>query len=234
MAGEFAAICEDFVIELQAIKTVIDAFSNPTAGAPRARVAAVNSATLLLAATLEEFVREMARAYARAVVAERGALNRLPRLMLSTAWKRSLDGLLKLDPEDAEFSRDASDRFSIVQKFFAGDLAQDIYGDLIHNENNMRPKQINELFKLSDLKNICLLVCDKDVLLGVLEETEQVRANGVLVARLEEFFRRRNQVAHSIGVMRSSSPDEVGRDIVLFSSFASALCATLEAAASRP
>jgi hypothetical protein len=229
MASAFAAIQEDFDEELRAIRAVIEAFSDPAKGNPRSRVAAANAATLLLAATFEEFVREMARAYARAVVDACDSVEKLPAKLAATAWKRTMEALarLKLDAKDG-ISSEALARFNVAYEFCKGDLSKDVYQDLIHNENNMRPSELNSLFKLSGLRDVCAKVSDKGHLLIVLQEAEARVAHGVLLERLEAFFERRNAIAHSLNIMRSSGPDLILRDMDMLSAFGRALSDTLE------
>ncbi|MFE0759131.1 MAE_28990/MAE_18760 family HEPN-like nuclease [Inquilinus sp. NPDC058860] len=241
MSSEFSIILEEFDEELEAIRAVILAFSDPKAGTPKTRVASVNSATLLLAATFEEFVREMARTYARSVVRSSKRFEEIPKKIASTAWKRSMEYLARLhidigdksSSHEALFS-DALARFNAIYEFCRGDLTQDVYKDLIHNEHNMRPNEINGLFKVSDLTNICRAVCDKKPLLDTFSETQPEKTHGQLLSGLEDFFERRNQIAHSIAIMRSSGPDLVLKDINLLSQFGKALCETLETVVPRP
>ena len=224
MTSVFDPIREDFEHELNAIRSVVSAFSNPADGNPRTRVAAANSATLLLAATFEEFVREMARAYARAVVNSCGSNSKLPALLIARAWQRTLDSLARMKIDGKEgIPTDALSRFTVVYDFCRGDLSQDIYRDLIHNENNMRPSEINSMFKVSGLNNACKIVCGCDTMAEYLGEKDVDAANGILVSRLEAFFERRNQVAHSISTMTSSSAQLIFQDIELLDVFSHAL-----------
>ena len=240
MSSEFSVIREEFDEELEAIKAIIAAFSDSKIGSPKTRVAAVNSATLLLAATFEEFIREMARTYARAVVIGSNTFDQIPARIASTAWKRSMEALsrLRLDSKEKVGSReiaftDAQSRFNVIYQFCQGDITQDIYSDLIHNENNMRPTEINGLFRVSDLKDVCRVICDKQILLDAFAETEPSKAHGQLVESLDAFFERRNQIAHSIAIMRSTGPDLIQKDIDILSRFGRALCETLEAVAPK-
>jgi hypothetical protein len=235
MATQFTVILEDFEEELQAIKILVQASADPALGRPRTRVAGANAAVLLLAATFEEFVRQMARAFARAVVEACEVYDQLPPKLAAVAWKRTLEGMarIRLDPQAKNFSReglfsDALTRFTVVYEFCKGDLTQDIYNDLIHNENNMRPQEINSLFKLSGLSNVCLLASAFPYIMEFVSETEPGKANGRLVEHLEDFFERRNQVAHSINAMRSSGPEQINGDIELLTAFGRALAETLE------
>ena len=239
MSSDFAAIREEFDEEVDAIKAIINTFSDPTGGGPKTRVAAVNAVTLLLSATFEEFVREMARAYARAVVNASATFDRLPKTLVTAAWRRSMEGLsrLRVSSRDNDSGRDdilsdAASKFAALLSFYRGDLTQEIYRDLIHNENNMRPDQINNMFKISDCRNICLKICDRASLLDYFEESDPGKAHDLLRDRLDAFIERRNQIAHSIALMRSSSPDLILQDIDMLGSFGRALCETLELATS--
>src|SRR3546814_106825 len=167
------------------IRSLVNAFNDPHKSAPKARIVAANSATLLLAATFEEFVREMARAFARAVVTASDSFERLPPKLAATAWRRTMETLarLRIDTRSKVFSAesvfsDALTRFNVVYGFCKGDLSQDIYNELIYNENNMRPGEINSLFKVSDLVDVCSKLADQRPLLENLGEVAAGQAHG--------------------------------------------------------
>lgn len=229
MASTFAAIREEFDDELRAIRVIIDTFSDPTKGDPKARVAAANATTLLLAASFEEYVRESARAHARSVVETCSSASKLPPKLAVTAWKRTMDALARMsfDSKDG-ISPEALARFNVAYEFCKGDLSKDVYKDLIHNENNMRPNELNGLFKLSGLQNVCAKVCDRPHLTDFFGGAESNITHGLLIKGLEDFFERRNTIAHSLNIMRSSSPDLLLRDIGMLSAFGRALSETLE------
>ena len=107
-------------------------------------------------------------------------------------------------------------------------MSSDIYRELIHNENNMRPKEINGLFKLSGLDNVCRRICDIQTMNDFFDETDAERTNGRLVSAVEAFFERRNQTAHSINTMRSSGPEDILRDIELLRVFGRSLVEVLD------
>lgn len=240
MASTYQIVAEDFFDELNALRLLVTN-SNSSENGPRVRIAAANSATLLLAATFEEFVREMAREFARAVVASTPSFERLPSKMASTAWKRTMDGLSKIRFENDQapvgqegIFRAAHSRFSVIYEFCKGDLSQDIYRDLIHNENNMRPVELNGLFKLSGLGDICKKISDKVSILDVFGEVEPDKAHGKLISNLEGFFERRNAIAHALNPGQSSGSNQIMNDIDLFESFATALFQTLDIFAPAP
>ncbi len=240
MATTFEVICEEFCEDLEAIKSLVVTFNDPNQS-NKARIAAANSATLLLAATFEEFIREMAREYARVVVSTAGSFDRLPSKLAATAWSRTMNGLAKvrLDGDQASSSPQtifaAQARFTVVYEFCKGDLTQDIYRDLIHNENNMRPNELNSLFKVSGLSDVCKKLSDKQPILDVIGETEPVKIHWKLISTLEDFFERRNAIAHALNTGQSSGPNQILNDIGLLEAFGKALCITLpESAPTEP
>lgn len=241
MASVFSAIFEEFEQELEAIGILITNPSETKSTSAKARVAGANAAVLLLAATFEEFVRELAREYAKAVVAGTTSYDKLPSKLAATAWKRAMEGLarIQLNPKKEVFSKesvfsDAQTRFSVAFEFCRGDLKQDIYQDLIHNDNNMRPQELNSMFKVSGLGNACLLASDADDLKAFFGVDDAGLAHGKLVDALEDFFSRRNQTAHSVRAMRSVSPDAIANDIDLLRLFGKSLAALLETRAPEP
>lgn len=234
MTTPFAVILEEFEEELATIKVLVDASGDPGLGKPRARVAGANAAVLLLAATFEEFIREMARSFARLTVEACPSFDKLPPKLAGVAWKRTLEGLarIRLDPQTRTNTRDATGvdaltKFTAVYEFCKGDLSQDVYYDLIHNENNMRPQEINSLFKLSGLSDVNRLASGYQVLMEFFGETEAGQTNGRLISAVEDFFERRNQVAHSIHAMRSSGPEQISSDILLLEAFGRGLAEAL-------
>lgn len=230
-ASVFELIREDFVSELDAIRQLVWAFEGPGRNA-KARIAAANSATLLVAATFEEFVREMAREHARLVVTTAPSFDKLPKRLVSTAWKRSMEGLARLRFDVDESARESlmnatQRRFSAAYSFVKGDLTQDIYRDLIHNENNMRPNELNSMFKVAGLSDMCAKVCDKSAMLAFFGETEAGKAHGKLLTALEDFFERRNGIAHALNPSQSSGPEQIITDLDMLDAFSEAMLQTL-------
>lgn len=229
----FEVIAEDFSGELETIRLLVTTFDGYGRTA-KARIAAANSATLLLAATFEEFVREMAREYARAVVTKTASIDKLPKRLASTAWKRSMEGLsqVRFDVEQTARERlmvDTHARFSVVYEFVKGDLTQDIYRDLIRNEHNMRPSVINSLFNVAGLSDVCSKMCDKFALLTLFGETEAGKTHGKLIAAVENFFERRNDIVHALNPGQSSGPEQIITDLEMLKALSEALFRTLDA-----
>jgi hypothetical protein len=230
----FSVILEDFDAALVPLKEIVH--SGQAAGASaRARVASVHATTLLLAATFEEFVREMAKEYAIQVVARASSVADLPDSLLETAWRRTFDRFAR-NKTTASTKREAL-RISAAQArptiealcaFIEGDIGQDIFNHLIHNENNMRAGEINSLFKLSGLSNVCREACKQIELKTFFETDDDGKAHGEFLATLETFFERRNEIAHSLTSVRSSAAEVILADLEFLRAFSKSLCGTLE------
>ena len=231
----FDAVTDDFLADLVAITDLVAAVQVSGSSA-KSRVASVNSATLLLAATFEEFIREMGRQYAREIVGRAEHGNQLPRKLVATAWKRTLEELARAKietggtPESLEvIARDAKLTFEAVCGFLEGDTSKDIYDSLIHNENNMRPNQLNSIFSICDLSNICMKFSNKAPLIEYFDETEGGKVHGLLMVKLNDFIEKRNDIAHSLNPGSSSGPEQLLGEIEFFRAVALSLSETLPA-----
>jgi hypothetical protein len=238
MSTAFSVLFDEFAENLDALKAVVAAFSTPGAGTGKTRVAAANSVTLLLAATFEEFVRELARAYAKAVIASCATIDDVPTKLIKHVWTRYVDGFAKMQFDSKTKREDsiaaAHSRFTVVHEFSVGDLTKDIYKELIHNENNMRPQQINNLFTISNVSNFCLLFSDKRPLTDLFNTTDQGKVHGLFMDDLDDFMGRRNDVAHAIAMSSSSGSDTLLKDIEFLRCIGEAMSQTLDAIAPNP
>lgn len=198
-----------------------------TTNSSQVRIASINAVTLLLAATFEEFVRQMALEKARSVVDRASNLTEVPDVLLETAWRRTLDDVSKSKVQRPT-KRDtitataaaAYPKLDALRKFLGGDIAQDIFEALIHNENNMRYGEINSLFKVSGTTKICHKICDEGALKAHLDEQDTGKVDGQVLQKLEEFFERRNTIAHSLNAAASVGPETVRDEIKFFEAMA--------------
>lgn len=233
MATAFDVISEDFLNDLSAISDLVEAVRSTNASA-KARIASINSSTLLLAATFEEYVREMGRQYARELVLRINDPTKLPRKFTATAWKRTLEQLAraKIDtggtPLTLEYiSSETRASFDCVWNFIGGDLTQDIYTSLIHNENNMRPGEINAVFSICDLKDICKKISSNENIKEHFEEEDESKAHGLLITAINDFMEQRNNIAHDLNAGFSIGADEFNKTLSLMKAFSSALSSCL-------
>lgn len=234
MSTAFSVIVDEFENSLVPLREIVMAGEEKTSSA-RARVASVHAATLLLAATFEEFVREMAREYAVQIVTKATNVSDLPDALLETAWRRTFDkfartkSIGKNKREALEISaKQARPTIDALCAFIEGDISQNIFDNLIHNENNMRAGEINGLFKVSGLSNVCAETCKQMEIKNFFETDDSGKAHGDLLAAFDDFFERRNTIAHSLNSANSSGPTAILRDVKMFGAFSRDLCRTLE------
>ena len=231
----FSVILEDFEEELLSLEE-LTALGQTQKNSARVRVASVNGMTLLLAATFEEFIRQMAQAHAMQTVSRASEVSELPDVLLETAWRRTLEdiGRSRVNRSTrrdalAAIVASARPKFDAVVRFLQGDIEEDIFGPLIHNENNMRAKEINGLFKVSGTSNVCQLLCDGNANLGnYFGESDPKKVNGQLLQKLDDFFDRRNGIAHALNVSRSAGANLVTQDIMFFRALAQDLSGWLD------
>lgn len=231
MASIFEIIREEFIGELDAIRLLVTTFDGQ-GKPPKARAAAANSSTLLVAATFEEFIRQCAREYARIVVSRSKNREDLPIKLAATAWRRSMESLARVRIDVDKSSRDTlllavKSRFAVVHAFINGDLSQNIYDDLIHNENNMRSNELNSMFKVAGLKDVCTALSRQEPLLTFFQEVEPSVAHGKFVTALEDLMERRNNIAHALNPGSFSGSDQILKDLDMLSAVAKSLCLTL-------
>lgn len=233
MSTAFDVISDDFLSDLEAISDLVGLVANG-GGSSKSRVASINSATLLLAATFEELVREMGRQYAREVVSRTANVADLPRKLTATAWKRALEDMAraKIDTGGTStpllhIATEARSEFDAICKFLEGDISQNIYKHIAHNENNMRPDQINAIFNVCDLNNICAKISENDILKIHLVEADSGQAHSKFKVALNDFMEKRNNIAHSLNPGSSASAEQFLDDVNLLRAVALAMAACL-------
>jgi hypothetical protein len=217
---EYDLAFEDFSRELDALTEM--AVLRPNAAAAsmtsRARIAASNGATLLLAATFEEYVRQQVKAAYGEKVSRAKGIEDFPKKIAAVVWRRSLETLARTPFEDVE-----SDVWSMDQRLASTiafclkkELTADVASTLAHNDSNMRASQLNTLFNQIGVPGISSKCCESRSLLDLLGSDSPGKGVALLEARIDEFFRRRNAVAHAIQLGSSSGPSELSNDIEFF------------------
>lgn len=236
MTTRFELVTEEFIDDMNSIRALVSAISNMQGVAPKARIVAGDSATLLVSAKFEEYAREMARLYAREVVAVAGSVRNLNPDFINTAWERTVDEISKIRIDGIHQPTakgiplvDAKQKFDEIFEFCCGDISKDIYATLVHTDRNIRPKVLNSLFKMSGLSNICNAISGGRLLLKYFGNDDPASVYGLFVAWLEDFIERRNTIAHSLASRQSSSPEQVEKDISALLAVANSLCETLSA-----
>lgn len=228
MVTEFELIFEEFSTELNALSEMTTGPSERLTS--RARIAAGNAATLLLAAIFEEYIRQQVRAAFKEKVQRANSMADFPSNLALKVWKRTLEMLARTPVDELDGnSRGLEDRFSAAVSFSVKkELSLEVSDAVSHNENNMRPTQLNELFKQIGVSSILNKSCTEVALLEHLGCDVPENARTALVSQVEDFFRRRNDVAHAITLGSSSGPSEIASDIEMFLTLGQALFKTLE------
>ncbi len=232
MTSELALNFSEFAAELDALAELVsyEAGGQTSSLGARARVAAGNGAVLLLAALFEEYIRQQAKTAFKSKADRSTDMSGFPEKVTSKIWRKSLELLARQSFDEIlrnKTSTDARVR-AIIAFCLDEDVKSDVSHAIAHNENNMRPDEINGIFSNIGVKNVIGLTCKNSIFRDFLNEDAVDRASAKLRLRIEEFFRRRNGIAHAIQLGMSSGPTELEQDIEFFRQFAQALSTTLQ------
>ena len=234
MRSQFRIVAEDFCTEVGVIHDLVSSLEG-NAVEPMVRAAASNSAMLLLAATFEGFVRAMAGQVARAAVARANVVAQVPNRILRTAWKRTFESIVRFDlPQSTrtreihEIVKKAESQAALVFEFLRGNTKRDIYADLVRNDVNMRAQEINRLFSMSEVSDVCSLVSKEQTVIDHFRADPKRASSRDLVRFFDNFIDQRNCIAHALTPSFSVGPPDVRGHIATFRVFAQALCAVLE------
>lgn len=239
METELTPIFEEFVSDLDALKKMLpiaeEGDHHPQSA--KARIVAGNAATLLLAALFEEYIRQMVKASFREKSRVANGIKDFPPKIAANVWRQALERLarVEIDDEEANIISYQTRLEAIVAFSLKKDITSDVSDVLAHNKNNMRPEQLLQLFKQIGINNILWKSCKDPDLQNCLGSTEDVnKVCDSLTAALNAFFKRRNYIAHSIGLNNSSGPVQLDQDIELFLTFGRALLRALEDELKQP
>ena len=92
----------------------------------------------------------------------------------------------------------------------------------------MRVGELNAMFKVSGFGDVCTHISAKDDLMHHFGETNAGKVFGLFLDANEEFFERRNAIAHSLNAASSAAPDQVRTDIAYFRATAFSLATLLD------
>lgn len=234
MSTDFRATADGFAQSLDTIADLVTRLDKHDT--PRdVRIAAVNAAMLLLAATFEDFVREMATSSARRAVDASDTIADVPARLRQAAWRRTFRTIADTPVPQASDGKgvasaatDAEQRTSALLDFVRGDLKANVYDGLVHNDGAMRFRQINSLFRISDVRNVCALTSGHDAVITHFHAADAKQSAGDLRDFLDGFIDQRNGIAHELNTTASLAARDVENHIAAFRVFADSLCDTLE------
>lgn len=229
MPTEFEIIYEEFSEELDALSELsISPTTSPNRA--RARVAAANAATLLLAALFEEFIRQEVKAAFREKARRATNISDFPEKLTANVWRRSLEKLARTPLEEIEAGDvNLDSRIQSIVSFCIGkNVSAEVSDSVAHNDGNMRHSQLNALFKGIGLSNFSRQTCKLKELVDFLGCDNGNKASAELHARLDGFFRRRNEIAHAITIGSSSGHENLLNDIDFFRIFCRSIYLSVE------
>ena len=239
MRIEYQLILEDFERELGIAGELAAATGPKSPFSPEARISLANGLTLLLASIFEEYVRQLVRAVwseRRKVAAN---LDGFPNKLRSKLWRAGLERAARRSFTDVDADpKVAREKIEHLLKFcLDGDLSADVEKEISHNDNNMRPGEITRLFNQIGIQDIIGICCSKQIVLSFFDRDNAGQTADVARASLEDFFVRRNIIAHEISFGSSGGPTAISKDIETFRVIATGLAQAadgFEAPASAP
>ena len=200
------------------------------------RVAVARGSTLLVAASLNKFVIESAEIYTNYITQNSKDKYEIPSSVLeaaitnlNTEINNKLGRKIGVDESFESFGRSINKNLSKLEglfRFIEGKyLGYNISEKIISTRNNLIPKEIDIIFKISGIENFCERVCELEN--GNLKEYFKIEdsseVNRMLCDRFYSFFDNRNDIAHSHNKPIIPSPKNLIDDIGLFRAFATDL-----------
>jgi len=220
MTTEFDLIFAEFASELDALSEMASIPRGTGGGAPsaRARIAAGNGATLLLAATFEEFVRQQVRAAFREKAKNAKGMSSFPAKIVSAVWRTSLESLARTPFDEIEADGSKAGAVLAQTQLFClrKDITADVADALSKNEYNMRPGEIGRLFNQIGIVSIVSKISQFEPLIEFVGLDTAGKTTTAIEGRIEEFFRKRNEIAHAIKLSASSGASQLASDIEFF------------------
>ena len=218
MRVEYQLILEDFERELDVVGELASATGNKSSFTSEARISLANALTLLLASIFEEYVRQLVRAVwaeRRKVVAD---VTAFPDKLRPKLWRAALERAARKPFADIDDDPNAArEKVENLLRFcLDGDLSADVDKEISHNDTNMRPGEITRLFSQIGLKDILTTCCSRDHILSHFDCDKPGQAVEVARASLEEFFIKRNTIAHEITFGSSGGPTSILNDVKTF------------------
>lgn len=166
---------------------------------------------LLIYFAFEDCIRQMSSAYCRYFIERHILVNRYPYTMAASYWKKSVSLL-------SEFNEIKSRTKSLQTKIIMDDLSAFIFDQdltkadndrLTYHERNLRPSEINSIFKRYGIENIIRECCSNITIQNYAAETDEDRTYQSICSELNEIVERRNEIVHRIDFSRFPASGEV-------------------------
>lgn len=214
--------------ELRTIRELINATEQVAPGAPGrvgVRLASSNASMLLLAASFEEFVREVARELAGYILNQPQEERQVPADMSAAVWQRAIYllkgqkfGKQAFQRADAELQLDALRKFCL-----SGEVIPGLAELVTYNQNNLTALEFNEMFRRLGISNYVEELTQQAPFLEFFGVDEAQEAYDRLISRWASFYEERNSIAHSIGSYNTTGAGDVLMYVGLFEAVSDAV-----------
>ena len=189
------------------------------------------ASTLLISSGFEEYIRQVATEACKHLVSNAKSVKNIPESLFQAAWKRTfhvisndLDKQLPYLERYHKATIGATPKISALFEFIHGDLNQNIYDHLIYNQYNMNADELNNMFKVSGIRNMCKEISESIHIRKFFGPMGNL--NTELRNTLNQFIIRRNDFSHSSGA--PSGNFSTALDIEFFIALTKDICLILE------
>ena len=223
----------NFKTDIELVSNTVEKLKNDSS--KKARIAIIHSSILLMAALFEKFIREIATEYLKVNIPNSQNINKVPSDFKLALWRRTFQSINKELTKEVMNSNGVRDiiieselKIKKLFGFLQGDLSFNIYEDLIHNEHNMTETQVNEIFKVCGIAEICKEVCEGEQINRLYSLREKQSNYHHFRTSLDRFIKLRNSVAHDFDFRFSDNAVEFYYNCEMLIAFATDLGSCLE------
>jgi hypothetical protein len=229
MATTFDIIREDFSAELDTIRTLVATSDERDTTSTAVKIASSNASMLLLAASFEEFVRECVREFVVQIVSRAAQFADIPPNVGVAVWERAIYLLRGLRYGSRDFDRtQAVTSLTYLQDFCLDETLATPVSDLVaYNQNNLKCKEINDMFRRCGIADYCGALGRLDIFIDFFGSPSADKAHADFMSYLDNFYDSRNEVAHAIGSRKATGSTDIERHLDFFGCLAQAICADL-------
>ena len=222
----------NFKTDIELVSNTVEKLKNDPS--KNARIAIIHSSILLMAALFEKFIRDIATEYLKVNIPNSRNISAVPTDFKLALWRRTFLSINRGLTKEVMNNNGVSDiiieselKIKKLFGFLQGNLGFNIYEDLIHNEHNMNESQLNEIFKICGIAEICKEVCEGEQIKKLYSLREKQSNYHHFRTSLDRFIKLRNSVAHDFDFKYSDNAVEFYYNCEMLIAFATDLCSCL-------
>lgn len=219
--GELNLVVEEADAELTSLRLLIEHSEAKVDGqfmlGGQARLTALNSSILYIAASFEEAVRQLGRAYVDGLIKKMIPLARMEAIK-SGLWETSSQGLVERQYGGRAFDVDiAKNYLKILQDFCLEERDISLMRDnAVYNKRNMRAKEVNFVFGRLGISEICNKIGRANEFKTFFVVDSVAMAQDQFILFLNSFYDVRNKATHELGLFRAQGLVDSKRYIEFF------------------